>query len=222
MLTLYGFDVSNYYNMIKFVLDVKGIDYQTVTTYPNQTPEYLAISPMGKVPVLQTSEGVLAETSVIIDYLEEQYPDTPLYPDNTFEKARCKELVKIIELYIELPARRCHTEAFWNVPVHEQTKKEVKRALLNGVQALDRTASFSPFVAGNSMTVADVFFLYTMDLASAVASKLYDINLYDHIQGGQALMEQLKTLPEVHKIETDRKAAVPAFNAYLQKAFSGQ
>lgn len=219
MLTLYGFDVSNYYNMIKFVLDYKGVEYHAVTIYPNQSKEYLAISPLGKVPALKTPDGVLVETSVIIDYLEDQYPTPALYPQDSFERARCKELAKIIELYIELPARRCYTEALWHVPVHEHTKKEVKRGLINGAQALSRVASFSPFVAGDSMSVADIFFLYSMDLASSVAQKLFAIDLFSYLPGAPALMESLRQLPLAQQIEADRRAAVPAFNDYLKKAF---
>ncbi len=63
MRKLYGFDVSNYYNMIKLAMAIKGIEYEAVITYPNQTPEYLAICPTGKVPALETADGVLIDTN---------------------------------------------------------------------------------------------------------------------------------------------------------------
>lgn len=222
MLKLYGFDVSNYYNMIKLAMALKGIEYETVMTYPNQTPDYLAISPTGKVPALQTEQGVLVETNVILEYLDEIAPQSLLYPTEPFARAKVKELVKLIELYIELPARRCHTEAFWGVPVDENTKKEVKRALFNGAQALARAADFSPFIAGDTLTAADIMFLYSMDLAAPVAKKLFEVDLYEHAPGSKALMETLKAMPEVAQIEKDKRAAAPAFNAYLKKAFSGK
>ena len=53
MLKLYGFDVSNYYNMIKLAMSLKGVEFEAVHTYPNQSEEYLAICPTGKVPALQ-------------------------------------------------------------------------------------------------------------------------------------------------------------------------
>jgi glutathione S-transferase len=222
MLKLYGFDVSNYYNMIKLAMALKGIDYEAVMTYPNQTPEYLAISPTGKVPALQTDQGVLVETNVILEYLDEISPQAPLYPTEPFAKAKVKELVKLIELYIELPARRCHTEAFWGVPVDEITKKEVKRALFNGAQALARAAEFSPYIAGDTLTAADIMLLYSMDLAAPVAKKLFDVDLYEHAPGSKALMTRLKEMPEVQQIETDKRAAAPAFSAYLKKALGGK
>jgi glutathione S-transferase len=222
MLKLYGFDVSNYYNMIKLAMALKGIDYEAVMTYPNQTPEYLAISPTGKVPALQTDQGVLVETNVILEYLDEISPQAPLYPTEPFAKAKVKELVKLIELYIELPARRCHTEAFWGVPVDEITKKEVKRALFNGAQALARAADFSPYVAGDTLTAADIMLLYSMDLAAPVAKKLFDVDLYEHAPGSKELMSRLKEMPEVQQIEKDKRAAAPAFNAYLKKALGSK
>ena len=107
MLTLYGFDVSNYFNMIKLALSIKGIEYKTVIVYPNQSDDYLIKSPMGKVPALETDQGMLTETNVILEYLDDTYPDKPLYPGNTFEKAKVRELVKMTELYLELPAAMC-------------------------------------------------------------------------------------------------------------------
>ncbi|MFT4655324.1 MAG: glutathione S-transferase [Kangiellaceae bacterium] len=217
MLKLYGFDVSNYYNMIKLAMALKGIEYEAVTTYPNQTPEYLSIVPTGKVPALETAEGMLIETNVIFDYLEEISPNVPLIAGTPYEKARIRELMKMVELYVELPARRCHTEAFWGVPVHEVTKKEVKRALLNGMQAISRAASFSPYLAGDKLSAADIFFLYSLDLASGVAKKLYNIDLLAEAPGAKALVEKLNAMPEVKAIAKDKRAAAPAFNAYLAK-----
>lgn len=206
--------------MLKLAMALKGIDYEQVTTYPNQSPEYLSICPTGKVPALQTDQGVLIETNVIMEFLDELSNTQPLYPTDNYEKARVKELVKMVELYIELPARRCHTEAFWGVPVHENTKKEVKRALYNGMQSLARAASFKPYLAGDTLSAADIFFLYSVDLASSVAKKLFDIDLLAEAPGAKELMVKLNALPEVQKIAEERKAATPAFHAYLEKAFS--
>ncbi|GAC13689.1 glutathione S-transferase family protein [Aliiglaciecola lipolytica] len=219
MLKLYGFSVSNYFNMVKMAIALKQIDCEDVITYPNQTPEYLAISPTGKVPALQTDDGVLIETNVILEYLDENYSGITLYPADAYQKARVKELVKMIELYVELPARRCHAEAFWGIRGEDITKKEVKRALLNGMQAISRAASFSPYIAGENLTAADIFFLYSADLAAKVATKLFDIDLLAEAPGAKELLAKLNDMPEAKAIAEARKEATPAFNAYLQKAF---
>jgi glutathione S-transferase len=206
--------------MIKLAMAIKGIEYEAVITYPNQTPEYLEICPTGKVPALQTADGVLIETNVIFEYLDELSPANPLIFGSAYERARIRELMKIVELYIELPARRCHSEAFFGVPVHEQTKSEVKRTLLNGIQALSRAASFSPYLAGDKMTAADIFFLYSMSLASAVAKKLFEIDLFAEAPGAKELFAKLNAMPEARAIAKDQAAAQPDFKAYLAKAFA--
>lgn len=215
MLKLYGFDVSNYFNMIKLALAHKGLDYEVVTVYPNQEPEFLAKSPMGKVPALETEDGIIVETNIILEYLDAKYPDKPLYPADPFAQARVKELVKLMELYLELPARRCHPEAFFGGKVSDETRKEVKRALFRGMTGLNRLASFSPYVAGDQFSAADIMFLYSVDLASGVAYKLFDIDLFDGSQGAKNLMAKLNELPEVQKIAADRKAANKAFVEYV-------
>lgn len=215
MLKLYGFDVSNYFNMIKLALAHKELDYEVVTVYPNQEPEFLAKSPMGKVPALETEDGIIVETNIILEYLDAKYPDKPLYPADPFAQARVKELVKFIELYLELPARRCHPEAFFGGKVSDETRKEVKRALFRGMTGLNRLASFSPYVAGDEFSAADIMFLYSVDLASGVAYKLFDIDLFDGSQGAKNLMAKLNELPEVQKIAADRKVANKAFVEYV-------
>ncbi|MEP1448312.1 MAG: glutathione S-transferase [Paraglaciecola sp.] len=215
MLTLIGFDVSNYFNMVKLALAIKGIEYKTVILYPNQTDEYLLKSPMGKVPALETDQGVLTETNVILEYLDEAYPNSPLYPGSTFEKAKIRELVKMAELYIELPARRCHSEAFFGQKVDDLTKKEVKRALYKGIEGIARSAKFNPYLAGEQLTAADIVFLYSADLAAAVAGKLFAVDLLEMAPGAKQLMDKLNQLDDVIQIAEDRKLANIEFKKYI-------
>jgi glutathione S-transferase len=215
MLVLHGFAVSNYFNMVQLALDFKGLDYQHNLVYPNQSAEYLALSPMGKVPALQTEFGVLTETNVILEYLDTYASSQQLYPGNAFEQAKVRELVKICELYIELPARRCHAEAFFGQPVDELTKKEVKRALVKGIDALQRTAKFSPYLAGEQFSAADIVFLYSIELANAVGKRCFDIELLDALPAAKTLLEQLNLLPAVQKIMEERKAGSAEFKKYI-------
>ena len=55
MLTLYGFAYSNYYNIVKHALLYKGVAFEERLTYPN-TPELLAVNPVGKVPGMITEQ----------------------------------------------------------------------------------------------------------------------------------------------------------------------
>ncbi len=113
MLKLYGFCVSNYYNMVKLALLEKGLPFEEVPFYPGTSPETLAISPRGKVPVLAVEQGFINETSVILEYIEQSQKGMPLLPSDPFERAQVLALAKEIELYIELPGRACYPAAFF-------------------------------------------------------------------------------------------------------------
>jgi glutathione S-transferase len=215
MLKLYGFSVSNYYNMVKLALLEKGLPFEEVLFYPSPSLEALAISPRGKVPVLGVEQGVVNETSVILEYLEQSQKGTPLLSSDPFERAQALALAKEIELYIELPARACYPEAFFGATVPEPIKDKTKAELLLGFASLNRHGKFSPYVAGDSLSIADLYFLYSVPLACAVAKKLFDLDLLAQMPAAKALLERLEQNPNVQRIAADKEAAMPAFMAMV-------
>ena len=215
MFKLYGFSVSNYYNMVKLALLEKGLPFEEVTFYPTSTPESLAISPRGKVPVLGVEAGFINETAIILEYLEQTQKGTPLLPSDPFERAQVLAIAKEIELYIELPGRACYGEAFFGATVPDAIKEKTKAELLLGFAALGRHGKFAPYVAGDSLSIADLYFLYSVPLACAVGQKLFGIDWLAEMPNAKALLEQLEQNPHVQKIAADKDAAMPAFLAMI-------
>ncbi|MFC6337194.1 glutathione S-transferase [Pseudomonas sp. CCM 7891] len=215
MLKLYGFSVSNYYNMVKLALLEKGLPFEEVPFYAGQTPEALAVSPRGKVPVLGVAQGFINETSVILEYIEQTQSGVPLLPSDPFQRAQVLALCREIELYIELPARACYGEAFFGMPVPQAIKDKSKAELLLGVAALGRHGKFAPYVAGDSFTIADLYFMYSVSLACAVGEKLFGLDLLAELPSVKALLERLHTLPNAQRVAADRDAAMPAFLAMI-------
>ncbi|HWH88345.1 MAG TPA: glutathione S-transferase [Pseudomonas sp.] len=215
MFKLYGFAVSNYYNMVKLALLEKGLPFEEVTFYPTQTPESLAISPRGKVPVLGVDAGYINETAIILEYLEQSEKGTPLLPSDPFERAQVLAIAKEIELYIELPGRACYGEAFFGMTLPEAIKEKTRTELLLGFAALGRHGKFAPYVAGDSLSIADLYFLYSVPLACAVGQKLFGIDLLAEMPEAKALLERLEHNPNVQKIAADKDAAMPAFLAMI-------
>ncbi|WP_180698027.1 glutathione S-transferase family protein [Pseudomonas crudilactis] len=215
MFKLYGFSVSNYYNMVKLALLEKGLPFEEVTFYPTQTPESLAISPRGKVPVLGVDAGFINETAIILEYLEQTEKGTPLLPSDPFKRAQVLAIAKEIELYIELPGRACYGEAFFGMTLPDAIKEKTKTELLLGFAALGRHGKFAPYVAGDSLSIADLYFLYSVPLACAVGQKLFGIDLLAEMPQAKALLERLEQNPHVQKIAADKEAAMPAFLAMI-------
>jgi glutathione S-transferase len=213
MLTLHGFNVSNYFNMVKLAMLEKGLDFQVNIVHPSQEEAFLAISPRGKVPCLETEHGCFAETSVILEYLEETQGGKALLPKDPFEKARVRALTKEIELYIELPARACYPQVFFGGKVDQAILDKARNDLVAGVAALKRHGSFSPYVAGSEMTIADLMFLYSIDLASVVGRKLFGLDLLADFPQATQLLELLNQNPHVQQIDADKKAEMAAFLA---------
>ncbi|MGE8151850.1 glutathione S-transferase family protein [Pseudomonas vancouverensis] len=215
MIKLYGFSVSNYYNMVKLALLEKGLPFEEVAFYGGTSPEALAISPRGKVPVLQAEQGFINETAVILEYIEQSQKGTPLLPSDPFERAQVLAVAKEIELYIELPGRACYGEAFFGAVVPDAIKEKTKAELLLGFAALARHGKFSPYVAGDTLSVADLYFLYSVPLACGVAKKLFGIDLLAEMPAAKALLERLEANPNVQRIAADKEAAMPAFMAMV-------
>jgi len=219
MLKLYGFPVSNYTNMVHLALLEKAIPFEYVLTIPEQSPEFLARSPRGKVPVLETPQGFLNETSVILEYLEETAPATPLLPSDPYARAMVRALMKEIELYIELPARACFLEAFFGGKLPDAIKDKAREDLRAGFATLKRHGRFKPYVAGESFTLADIVFLYSVDLGAAVGRQLFGLDLLGEIPAAGALLERLATNPHVSGIAAKRDAAMPAFIASARERY---
>lgn len=219
MIRLHGFAASNYYNMVKLALLEKGLPFEEVPLHGCRNPQVLAISPRGKVPVLEVEQGFLSETDAILDYLEEAYPQVPLLPSELFARAHIRALVKEIELYIELPARYCYAEVFFGGrATPEALKAKAKRDLDKGFEALAQRGRFAPFAAGAQFTLADIYFLYSVDLARDVGKRLFDVDYLAGLPAARALLERLAEYPNVQKVALDRKADIPAFQARLRAA----
>jgi glutathione S-transferase len=216
MLKLHGFAVSNYFNMVHLALLEKGLDFEIVTTYPDNSPEFLSHSPRGKVPYLETEHGDLNETSVILDYLEESQGGVALLPSDPFARAHVKSLMKEIELYIELPARLCFAEAFFGGTVPDAIKEKAHAELQAGFATMKRHAKFAPYVAGEHFTLADIVFLYSVGPAIMVAKQLFQYDPLEDMPGARALLKKLSENPHVVKLAAASERAMPAFVAMMQ------
>ncbi|MEK1939184.1 MAG: glutathione S-transferase [Pseudomonas sp.] len=218
MLKLHGFSVSNYYNMVKLALLEKGIAFEAVDVHGGQREDFLAISPRGKVPVLQTEQGYINETSAILEYVEETGSGKKLLPSDPKARAYVRSLMREIELYIELPARACYLEAFFGGKVDEAIKAKSKEDLQLGIAALKRHGKFAPYLAGETLSLADLYFLYSLDLACVVMGKLFATDVLADFPQAAALFKLLNQNPNVQKVAADKDAEMEQFLAMARGA----
>ena len=213
MLKLYGFAVSNYFNMVKHALLYKGIQFEEITTFPGLDPAYSKKSPMGKVPCIETADGCLAETSVILAYIEANYPDKPLLPRSAFQQAKVNEMIKVAELYIELPARRLFPEVLAGKVVSDDIKTESRETLEKGCKALAALIKLpdSPFVAGENMSMADIVLRYALIPAVMCAQTIYEWDLVAEVPGLAEWSQRMAQLDISQQLDKANREGMAAF-----------
>lgn len=211
MIKICGFRLSNYYNKVLIALHEKGVRFEEDSGMrPSQTPEYLALSPMGKVPYLEVDGTRLIESEVILEYLEDAYPQKPLLPRDPLARAKVRELVTVMELHVELVARRLYAGLFGGAPLSESAKQSVERELAKGIRAFKGLAKFDPFVAGKEMTVADCAAAVHLPLISLATKAAYGRDFLEEIPQVKPYLAMLGERPAVAKVNADRRAAVEA------------
>ena len=95
MLTLYDADRCPYCARVRIVLAEKELDHETVVVDLDDRPAWIyEKNPLGRVPVLEEGAFVLPESAVIMEYLEERYPEPPLWPADPAERAAGRLLVE--------------------------------------------------------------------------------------------------------------------------------
>ena len=209
MITLCGFAVSNYYNIVKHALLEKGVAFTEEHVLTRSKDEaVLSASPLGKVPFIKTAQGALCESAVILDYLEDQYPAHPLLPPDAFAAAKVREMVTFINLHLELVARELYGQAFFGGTVSDELKATVKKQLVRNIDAFKRLVKFSPFIAGDTFTLADCVAFSNLPLIGMATRGVLGEDLL--LAAGMDYKPYIKMIGEREssvRVAADRKAA---------------
>lgn len=223
MLRLHGFSASNYYNVPKLALLEKGVPFEEVTVYTGAgeryRPDYLEMSPIGKVPCLETEEGFLTESRCIVDYIERIVPEPPLYPPTAFGKAKMLELTQVIDLYLELPARRLIPNLFAGKPAPERIANEVLEALAKGAQALSKLAKFDAYLLGDQFTAADIAAVVHIPVVRRIVKSVLACDPLAAVPGLFDYIARIEKRPTVQRVRADYKANYPDFDRHIRSLF---
>ncbi|MGH8402969.1 MAG: glutathione S-transferase family protein [Gammaproteobacteria bacterium] len=155
-------------------------------------PEYLAINPMGKVPVLVDGEFVLPESAAIMIYLAESKPGNTLYPAERHARAEVNRWLfwaanHWAPAVAALTFEKVLKKRFFN---GEPDAAQIKRQedLIQGfAKVLDEQLTKRQWVAGNTLTLADVA------IAAAFTSPVQlPISSWPHIA---SWLERVQALP---------------------------
>ena len=148
-LTLYDAARCPYCARVRIVLAEKGVEVRSVEIDLASRPRWLYDkNRTGKVPVLEHSDGwVLPESAVIAEYLNELYPDPPLWPEDAAQRAAGRLLVFRFDGF---------SEPYYALRRGEEGARERFDAELAGLADLLES---SPWLSGRAFGLADVAFL---------------------------------------------------------------
>jgi glutathione S-transferase len=193
MLTVYGMKSSGNCYKVQLLLEQLGRPYRWVevdsAAGETRTPQYLAMNPNGKVPLLEAGPGrYLAESNAILCYLAE---GSPLLPQDAWQRAQVLQWLFFEqyshEPYIAVARFICR----W-LPADHPRRADLPRLHERGAQALavmEQQLARQPFIAGAEYGVADIaLFAYT----HAAADGAFDLSAYPQIN---AWLERVRTQP---------------------------
>jgi maleylpyruvate isomerase len=75
---------------VRIALNLKGLAYEYVPAGSLPPGEYRRINPQGLLPALETNGGIIAQSSAILDYLEETFPSPPILPADPILRAQSR------------------------------------------------------------------------------------------------------------------------------------
>lgn len=197
MLKLHHSLISTCSQKVRLTLHLKGLEFTSrivnLGAEEHLTPEYLALNPNGVVPTLEHDDNIILDSSVIMEYLEEAFPQTPLMPDTPVGRAHVRAWMRYIE---EVPTVAIRYPSFNDVLVKgfknlspqefEQAAKRrplrtdfyrrmgqqgfEKDAVDNSLEQLRQTAKRmsqalenSNYIATSNLTIADLAVIPTFD-----------------------------------------------------------
>jgi RNA polymerase-associated protein len=148
VITLYDAPRCPYCARVRIVLAEKGLSFETVEIDLGDRPAWLYdLNPVGKVPVLDEDGWILPESAVIGEYLDERYPEPPLWPDDPGERAAGRLLVFRFEDF--------------STPYYALRRGEegARQRFDEELAALDALLVGMPWLSGRAFGLADVAFL---------------------------------------------------------------
>lgn len=185
---------------VRWALEHKGIAYESVHVNllddETDSPEHRARNPLGFVPVLEVNgKQYLTQSSAILEWLDEMYPENPLYPGPAWERAQIRELSQIICADTQ-PLQNLSPTEFHSSDAAEK-KRWMQHWIVNGLTAYEKLASrfAGPYSYGAFVTAADLFLV--PQVYNAIRQEI-DLKPFQKVHATYENCLKLKTCKQSH------------------------
>ncbi len=205
--TVYGFQVSTFVNVIRLVLNEKGVSFRFHDLALNMGSErHLALHPFGRVPVLEHDDFALYETSAIGLYIDEAFEGPPLQPTDVRQRARVRQWMSALcsYYYPYIAFHLGHERIIYPALGIESDEKVVSAALpriATALHAMERELDqHGGYLVGDRVTLADLFLLPTMTTLSLTDEGAEMLASKPHIR---AWREKMVARPSAAKVMSE-------------------
>lgn len=167
--TVYGFPVSTYVNIVRLVLTHKGVAFDFHDLGPDMgTPTHLALHPFNRVPILDHDGFRLYETAAIATYVDDAFQGPSLQPANVRDRARMNQWISALNSYYypyvayHLVHERLIYPALGIAPDEKVVAVALPKIAL-GLDVMERELAYErAFLIEERPTLADFFMLPTL------------------------------------------------------------
>ena len=153
---------SAYLWTAQHVADEKGVSYDIVPIV-YRSPEHLALHPFGKMPVMQHGDFFLYETAAIAHYIDRRFAGPPLQPSSPRDQAEVIRWISVINSYVFPTMNRFMKERLvrpaMGIEPDQAFIDSAEESLKLQMRLIEEAVSDTPFLAGESLTIADSFLL---------------------------------------------------------------
>ncbi len=146
---------------VLLALEIKGVAYESklisFSSGGHKTPEFLAMNPRHKVPTLKDGDFVMSESVAILAYLDEKYPDPPLFGTTIRETGEIWRRVMEFMNYVDGPLLSIVRPVFFNkVDENRDIIDEALPRLKEELALLNEALRDREYFVGAGPTAADI------------------------------------------------------------------
>ncbi|MGH7775053.1 MAG: glutathione S-transferase family protein [Candidatus Binatia bacterium] len=169
MIKLYHFPASTNSRKVRIVLIEKGLEFERINIDPakkeQKSPDYLKIHPFGQVPALDDEGFIVYDSTIINEYLEDEYPYPPLLPADSEGRARARLMEDFRDNTFNPPFVEIIRQVLYKPEGQRDLKviDNAKAEIIKCFDRIERELEGKEYLAG-SFSLADISYMPNIDL----------------------------------------------------------
>ncbi len=176
-IVVYGVPGSPFLRAAQMGLEEKRAPYRLQAMAPGEhkSESYLKKHPFGRIPLIEHGDFVLYETQAILRYIDAEFPEPPLQPNDHRAAARMNQIIGINDWYFfpkvaaVIVFNRIVGPALLGLATDETAIEGAMPMARTCIAELDRLLGTHQFLAGDAISIADLILAAQLDFFAETA-----------------------------------------------------